>query len=75
MTQPKRRFVVDEQGRKHSVVLPMAEYRQLLEDLQDLALIAERRDEPTVPFETVKRQLTKKWQPVTAVGHRKEIYR
>ena len=32
-------------------VLPVEEYEELLEDLHDLAVIAERRDEPTVSFE------------------------
>ena len=44
-----RQFIVDEKGRPKAVVLPIEEYRQLLErlgDAADLALIAERRDEP-----------------------------
>jgi hypothetical protein len=30
------------------VILPIAEYEELLEDLEDLAAMAERRDEPAV---------------------------
>jgi hypothetical protein len=30
------------------VVLPIQEYQELLEDMEDLAALAERRDEPTV---------------------------
>jgi hypothetical protein len=29
----------------------------LLEDLEDLAMLAERRDEETIPFEEVKKRL------------------
>ena len=29
----------------------MAEYKKLLEDLEDLAVVAERREEPTIPHE------------------------
>lgn len=39
-------FVVDHQGHRISVLLPVEEYETLLEDLSDLAAVAERRDEP-----------------------------
>jgi PHD/YefM family antitoxin component YafN of YafNO toxin-antitoxin module len=38
-------YLVDEQNRKTAVVLSMATYEQLLEDLHDLAMVAERREE------------------------------
>ncbi len=41
----------------------LRECRQLLEDLEDLAVIAERRDEPTEPWETVKACLKGKSGP------------
>jgi hypothetical protein len=34
--------------------------RELLEDLQDLAIIAERKDEPSEPSELVKEKLERK---------------
>jgi len=42
------RFVTDERGRKTAVILSITEYSELLEDLSDLAIIAERREEPTL---------------------------
>ena len=60
--QDKRRFVVTERGRKTGVLLPLKEYRELLEDLQDLAIIAERKGEPSLPFEVVKERLERKWR-------------
>ena len=60
--QDKRRFVVTEKGRKTGVLLSLKEYRQLLEDLQDLAIIAERKEEPSLPFEVVKERLERKWR-------------
>jgi len=39
------------------VVIPYRAYLQLLEDIADLQTIAERRNEPTVDFETVLRDL------------------
>ncbi|MFH1032729.1 MAG: hypothetical protein V1767_09235 [Chloroflexota bacterium] len=57
MKQEKRCFVVTEKGRKIGVILSLKEYRELIEDLQDLAIIAERKDEPSLPFEIVKERL------------------
>ena len=41
-------FLTDERGQRTAVVLPITDYEKLLEDLEDLAVIAERRDEPTI---------------------------
>ena len=57
MAQEKRHFIVDAKGRKRAVVLPLKEYRELLEDLEDLAIIAKRKEEPVEPFERVKEKL------------------
>jgi len=38
-------FLTNEKGRKTAVVLPIDDYEKLLEDLDDLAVIAERREE------------------------------
>ena len=43
-------YITDEKGKKTAVILPIEE---LLEDLQDLAVLAERRDESTIPHEKV----------------------
>ncbi len=44
-------FVTDETGKRTAVLLPISDYENLLEDLEDLAAIAERRKEPTIPHE------------------------
>ena len=44
------RYVVDEHGNRVAVILPLQEYEQLQEDLHDLAVVAERRDEPAIEF-------------------------
>ena len=62
MAQEKRQFIVTERGRKTGVLLSLKEYKELLEDLQDLAIIAERKDEPSQSFEIVKRKLEQKWR-------------
>ena len=43
------KYVTDGDGRKTAVILPIEEYDELLEDMEDLAVAAERRDEPTIP--------------------------
>ncbi len=51
-------FVTNASGEKIAVILPLEEYETLLEDLADLAAVAEAKDEPTIPWETVKAELT-----------------
>jgi hypothetical protein len=41
-------YLTDERGERTAVVLPI-EYEKLVEDLQDLAVVAERRGEPVIP--------------------------
>ena len=53
----QERYIIDEKGEKTAVVLPVGEYEELLEDLHDLAIIAERRDEPIIAFEELKKRL------------------
>ena len=62
MAEAKRSYVVDENGNRTAVMLPIDEYEGLLEDLQDLAVIAQRRVEPTVPLDVVVEQLHQKWR-------------
>lgn len=57
----RRRYVIDQAGEREAVILSMAEYDRLMEDLRDLALIAERRDDETVSFEDLKAELDSLW--------------
>ena len=41
-------YLTDAHGDRTAVVLPISEYEKLLEDLEDLAVIAERRGEPVL---------------------------
>ncbi|PIQ46251.1 MAG: hypothetical protein COW04_03165 [Deltaproteobacteria bacterium CG12_big_fil_rev_8_21_14_0_65_43_10] len=50
-------FIVDESGRKTAVILPVEDYEELLEDIHDLTVIAERKDEPTISLEELKKRL------------------
>jgi PHD/YefM family antitoxin component YafN of YafNO toxin-antitoxin module len=51
------RFLTDESGKRVAVVLPMEEYEELMEDVSDLAAVAERRNEERVTLEEVKQRL------------------
>ncbi|MCX7086970.1 MAG: hypothetical protein NTV00_02835 [Methylococcales bacterium] len=55
MSNPQ--YITDSAGHKISVILPIAEYIELMEDLEDLAAVAELKDEGTIPWEQVKREL------------------
>jgi hypothetical protein len=50
-------YVTDTAGHQTAVLLPLGEYTGLLEDLDDLAAVAERVDEPTVPHAKVVAEL------------------
>jgi len=50
-------YLTDANGAKIAAVIPIDEYEELMEDLSDLAVVAERRDEPQISFEEVKRRL------------------
>lgn len=50
-------YLTNEKGKKTAVVMPIADYEKLREDMDDLAVIAERRDEETVSHEELKRSV------------------
>ncbi len=50
-------FIVDESGNKTAVILPLEDYEELLEDIHDLTVIAERKNEPTISLEELKKRL------------------
>ena len=57
MRELQAQYITDETGKKTAVILPIEEFEELMEDLQDLAILAERRDEPTIPHEEVVAKL------------------
>ncbi|MDJ0596302.1 MAG: hypothetical protein QNJ72_41040 [Pleurocapsa sp. MO_226.B13] len=40
-------YITNEAGEKTAVILPIEQFRELLEDLEDLAIVAERKEETT----------------------------
>ena len=59
MAVSQEQFVVDAKGKKTSVILPLKRYQKLMEDLHDLAVVAERRAEEPITLEEMKRHLKK----------------
>jgi len=55
----QEKFLINSKGRKTGVVLSLRRYRKLIEDLHDLAVVAERRSEPAISFDEMRRRLKK----------------
>ena len=54
------RYVIDRQGKRTGVVLSLKRYSRLMEDLHDLAVVAERLDEKPVTTDDMKKRLHKR---------------
>lgn len=50
-------YIVDEKGRKRAVVMSYKAYQALLEDIADLRVKAERKDEKPEDFDAVLSEL------------------
>jgi hypothetical protein len=59
MQKFKGQFIINEKGQKTAAILPIEKYEELLEDLHDLAVVAERTDKPTITFDELKERLRK----------------
>jgi PHD/YefM family antitoxin component YafN of YafNO toxin-antitoxin module len=59
MSVAQEQYVTDTKGKKLGVILSLRRYQQLMEDLHDLAIVAERRDEKPIGLEDMKRRLKK----------------
>jgi PHD/YefM family antitoxin component YafN of YafNO toxin-antitoxin module len=56
---PQEQYVVNLKGKKTAVILSLKRYRELMEDLHDLAMVAERRKERSISLAEMKRRLKK----------------
>ena len=57
MGTSRQQFAVDQSGKKKGLVLSLRRYRRLLEDLHDLAVVAERRREQPISMMEMKKRL------------------
>ena len=53
----EEQYVVDGDGKRTAVILPIEQYERLLEDLHDLSVVAARREEEPISLEEMKRRL------------------
>lgn len=51
-------YIIDANGNKTAVILAIEQYEQLLEDLHDLAIVAERRQEQPISLEEMQQRLS-----------------
>ncbi len=50
-------YVTDQSGEKTAVILSIKAFQELLEDINDLAAVAERREEPTISHDELIAEL------------------
>jgi PHD/YefM family antitoxin component YafN of YafNO toxin-antitoxin module len=50
-------YVTNREGDKTAVILPINDFQELMEDIEDLAAVAERREEPTISHEQLLAEL------------------
>ncbi len=52
-------YITNEAGERSSVIMSLADFEALLEDLEDMALVVERHNEPTISHKELKAELKK----------------
>lgn len=50
-------YLTDDKGTRTGVLISIDEYEEILEDIHDLAITAERKDESTVNMDDLKAKL------------------
>lgn len=50
-------FIVDSQGKKTAVLVPIKRYNELMADLHDLAVVAERKNEKAISLAEMRKRL------------------
>ena len=52
-------FVVDEAGKKKAVLIDLAEWGELWEDIYDVLVSQSRKDEPTIDWEVLRAEMVR----------------
>jgi hypothetical protein len=52
-------YLTNEEGKKTAVIVPWEDYIRFMEDMEDLAAVAERREEPRIPHDQFLADLRK----------------
>jgi PHD/YefM family antitoxin component YafN of YafNO toxin-antitoxin module len=56
-TPVKEQYIIDAEGNKTAIILSIEQYEQMLEDLHDLAIVAERCTEQPVSLANMQEWL------------------
>jgi hypothetical protein len=56
-TLKKETYITDSKGKRKAVILDIRHYQEMLDDLEDLRLLAERKDEETSSLDEVQARL------------------
>lgn len=59
MSKFKEKYLTDKDGHRVGVILDIDIYEGLMEDIEDLRMIADRKKESTLSFADVKKKLKK----------------
>jgi hypothetical protein len=59
-TSLRGRYVTNRHGKRTGVILSLKRYSRLIEDLHDLVVVAERRDEKPVTTDDMRKRLQKR---------------
>lgn len=51
------KYITDKKGKKTEVIMKVKDFEELIEDLNDMAIIAERRDEETITHKDLIKEL------------------
>ena len=51
-------YVTNSAGEKTAVIVPIDSFEELIEDIEDLAVAAERREEPTITHDQLLSELS-----------------
>jgi len=57
LSKSPERYIVDADGNKTEVILSIELYEQMLEDIHDLAIVAERRSQQAIGLAEMKKRL------------------
>lgn len=60
MLQPQTlnlQYITDNNGKKTAVIIPIDQFEELLEDIEDLQIIATRKEEETISHEDLINEL------------------
>jgi len=62
MSTTQVQYIIDTNGNKTAAILSIEQYEQMLEDIHDLAIVAERRSEQAIDLAEIKKRLNPKTQ-------------